>query len=299
MFLPFKDNLKSASFPVATAILIALNCAVYYFATSDPVANYTGAILYGLVPYELTHAGMQCVPLTSPTDMFCGTPAQVHAYYPGLPLPSTMLTIVTSMFLHGGLGHLIGNMLYLFVFGRALETALGRISYVMIYLLAGVAAELGQTLWNTSEQMPMVGASGAIAGVMGAYLLLFPSARVLSLFIVIPCRPRAFWVIGSWILLQFYLAWEVAGSGASGGVAVFAHIAGFAAGMALAYYAVGPEQIAKFRRMAVAFSSDAPISDGRRERVPIGARPDQTHVDAQTAPTSAPEQRYVAPPPTT
>lgn len=281
-----------------TAILIALNCGVYWFATSDPVASYTGAVLYGLIPYEVTHAGMQCVPLTSPTDMFCGTPDQVHAYYPGLPLPGTMTTIVSSMFLHGGLGHLAGNMLYLFVFGRALETALGRLSFVMVYLLSGVAAELGQTLWNTSAQFPMVGASGAIAGVMGAYLLLFPGAKVFSLFIIIPCRPRAFWVIGSWILLQFYLAWQVAGSGVQGGVAVFAHIAGFAAGMGLAYYAVGSEQIAKFRKMAAAFSSDAPISEGRRERVPVGARPEQTHVQAQMAPPApAPGQQYVAPRP--
>lgn len=302
MFIPFKDNLKSLNFPIITTILIALNCGVFWFATSDPISNYSGAILFGLIPYEVTHAGIQCVPVDSVNNMVCGTPQYIHSIYPGLTLPSTMLTIVSSMFLHGGLGHLLGNMLYLFVFGRSVEAALGRWSYLMVYLIAGVAADLGQTLWNLSSTVPLIGASGAIAGVMGAYLVMFPAARITSLFIIIPCRAPAWLVVGSWILLQFWAAWEAAGAGASGGIAVFAHIAGFSAGAALAYYAVGTEKIAEYREMARAFTSGAPIQRPDRERVAVGpglqSAAAAQAMAAQGQPQApAPGQPYVAPPP--
>lgn len=258
MFLPLKDNLRSANFPLVTAGLITINCLVFFLATSDAASSTDGAIRFGLIPYELTHSGIQCVPLHSLTDMYCGTPTQIHQIYPTVTLPSTLITVFSSMFLHAGLEHLLGNMLYLFVFGRALETALGRWMFLLVYLMCGVIALVGQTLWDINSTVPMVGASGAIAGLMGGYLLLFPGARVFSLFIIFPCRPRAFWVIGSWIILQLVMAWEMAGAGAQGGVAVFAHIAGFAGGAALTYFLIGSDRIPEFRRMARA--ADGPIA---------------------------------------
>lgn len=250
MFIPLKDNMPKATFPMMTFILIALNVAIYFMASSNPIAAQNTAILYGVIPYELTNAGTQCVPSADLMTMVCGTTAEIQAMYPGLDMPPTWMTVASSMFLHGGLMHLIGNMLFLFVFGGALENALGKLSFSLFYLVGGVAAVLGQTLWDTASPVPMVGASGAIASVLAGYMVLFPSAKILSLFIIFPMRVRAFWVIGSWIFFQFIDAYVAAGEGVSGGVAVWAHIGGFAAGAALTYLIVSHDQIEEYRRNA-------------------------------------------------
>ena len=156
-------------------------------------------------------------------------------------IPPPVLTIFTSMFLHGGVLHLVGNMLYLWIFGNNVEDTLGHGRFAVFYLVSGVAAAGAQTLVNPASGIPMVGASGAVSGVLGAYFLLFPYATVLTLvtfgffwrFIHLP----AMVVLGLWILFQFlsgYLSLSVA-SGAEGGVAFFAHIGGFVAGMALLF----------------------------------------------------------------
>ena len=155
--------------------------------------------------------------------------------------PYPVLTIFTSMFLHGGLLHLGGNMLYLWIFGNNVEDTLGHARFVVLYLATGAAAALAQALVNPVTGIPMVGASGAVSGILGAYLLLFPYATVLTLvtvgffwrFIHLP----AVVVLGLWIVFQFlsgYLSLGVAG-GAEGGVAFFAHIGGFFVGMALLF----------------------------------------------------------------
>lgn len=250
MFFPLKDNMPKVTFPVVTFVLIALNVVIYFMASSNPLAAQNAAIFYGVIPHEVVNPSHQCVPALDMSRMICGTTAEIQAIYPNLELPSTWLTVVTSMFLHGGLFHLISNMLFLFVFGGALENALGRLSFGLFYFVGGVAAILGQTLWNTAEMMPMVGASGAIASVLAGYLVLFPSAKILSLFIVFPVRVRAVWVIGTWIFFQFLAAYAEAGAGASGGVAYWAHIGGFLVGAALTYLLVDSEQIAAYRREA-------------------------------------------------
>ena len=156
-------------------------------------------------------------------------------------VPPAVLTIFTSMFLHGGLLHLGGNMLYLWIFGNNVEDTLGHARFLLLYLASGVAAAAAQTLVNPESGIPMVGASGAVSGVLGAYFILFPYATVLTLvtfgffwrFIHLP----AMVVLGLWIVLQFlsgYLSLSVA-SGAEGGVAFFAHIGGFFVGMALLF----------------------------------------------------------------
>jgi membrane associated rhomboid family serine protease len=148
---------------------------------------------------------------------------------------SPVMTVLTSMYLHGGWMHLLGNMLYLWIFGNNVEDAMGHVRFVIFYTLCGVAAALAQSLPNPESDIPMVGASGAISGVLGAYLLLYPHARVL---VLIPIglytrlvRLPALWVLGFWFVLQ--LLNSVLAAGAQGGVAWGAHIGGFIAGLAL------------------------------------------------------------------
>lgn len=292
MFLPLKDNMPKLTFPIVTFILMALNVAIYFMASSNPIAAQDTAILYGVIPYELTNAGSQCVPSPDMAKMICGTTAEIQALYPNLELPPTWMTVATSMFLHGGIWHLIGNMLFLFVFGGALENALGRLSFGLFYFVGGVAAVLGQTFWDTGSMIPMVGASGAIASVLAGYLVLFPSAKILSLFIIFPMRVRALWVIGSWIFFQFVDAYVAAGAGTPGGVAVWAHIGGFAAGAALTYLIVSSDQIGEYRR-------NARVASGLMVDPLVPYEPAITHYSQRYAPAqSAPGQvPYVAPPP--
>lgn len=150
-----------------------------------------------------------------------------------LVLVPAHLTIFTSMFLHGGILHLAGNMLYLWIFGNNVEDAMGHIRFVIFYLLCGIAAVTGQVLQNPDSQIPMIGASGAISGVLGAYLLLYPHARVLVAIplgiILYPVRLAAGWVLGFWFVIQIISS--VLADPGSVGVAWFAHIGGFLAGM--------------------------------------------------------------------
>lgn len=249
MFIPLKDNLPRSGFPLITALLIALNCFVFIVASSDPVENVEVTSQYGVVAYELTHAGKQCVSTLQET--ICGSDAQMRAKYPGLDFPPTSLTVLTSMFLHADWMHLIGNMLFLLVFGMALELALGRFVFASFYLIGGAAAVLLQTVWEMNSQLPMVGASGAISALLAGYLVLFPRAKVISLvFGFFPARVAAYWVIGTWLVTQLLMAWFGAAAGETGGVAVFAHLGGFAIGLPLTYLLMSRETIADCRQQA-------------------------------------------------
>lgn len=154
---------------------------------------------------------------------------------PELALVPPWTTVFTSMFLHGGWMHLIGNMLYLWIFGNNIEDAMGHGRYVVFYLLCGVAAVAAQALPNVDSETPMIGASGAISGVLGAYLLLYPHARVLVAipigFYLHTTRLPAGWVLIFWFVLQ--LLSQLLSGNQEGGVAFGAHIGGFVAGMAL------------------------------------------------------------------
>jgi len=149
-------------------------------------------------------------------------------------IPST-LTVFSSMFLHGGWMHLIGNMLYLWVFGNNIEASMGHVRFIVFYALCGIAAVLAQALPDTSSQIPMIGASGAISGVLGAYMLLYPMARVTVVIPIVILFYRikipALLVLGAWFLLQLYSSITTSSEG--GGVAFGAHIGGFIAGMIL------------------------------------------------------------------
>ena len=150
------------------------------------------------------------------------------------------LSVLTAMFLHGGWAHLLGNMLFLFVFGNNVEDRLGRLRFLAFYLVCGYAATYGFSLFFAGSTSPLVGASGAIAGVLGAYLVLFPRARVWSLltfFFFLPVRLPAWLVLGSWFVLQYLFARGAGLSEATGatGVAYLAHVIGFVTGVALVW----------------------------------------------------------------
>ncbi len=213
--IPLKDDIPSARLPVVTIALVAINCLVYLYLKSLGGAGYEGALFrLGTIPYEITH-GVQL----NPEGAF--------------PIP---LTLFTAMFLHGGFLHLAGNMLYLWIFGDNIEDRLGHVKFFVFYILSGVAASLLFVLTSPQSQIPMVGASGAIAGVLGAYMITFPKARILTLvffgfFIRVTPIPALF-LLGFWFLFQLLYALPSIGS-ASSGVAFFAHVGGFLAGIIL------------------------------------------------------------------
>ena len=192
---------------------------------------------YGAIPYELTHPGSDCG-LTADQTVVCEGQPGVSGSAPDQA--PWWVTAFTSMFMHGSLLHLGGNMLFLWIFGNNIEDSMGRPRFVAFYLLGGIAALAGQVLIDPDATMPTVGASGAIAAVLGGYAILYPRARVLTVvFIIIfftVVELPALLVLGLWFLLQLAygrptFAQPVGGEG--GGVAYFAHIGGFVFGLAL------------------------------------------------------------------
>ncbi|MEE9199485.1 MAG: rhomboid family intramembrane serine protease, partial [Dehalococcoidia bacterium] len=176
----------------------------------------------------------------------------VRDVYEGGP-PTVWLTLLTTMFIHGGWMHLLGNMLFLWVFGDNVEDRLGRVKYLLFYIITGLFASAAQLLVNFNSGIPAIGASGAIAGVLGAYFLLFPTSQirtVIFFFLITIISLPAYLLIGIWILLQFFSA--VAGSLGgtfAGGVAYWAHVGGFAAGFLIIAAFLGVSGVReRFRR---------------------------------------------------
>ncbi len=227
--LPLRDDLPRRTFPFFTVGLIGANVAVFLYQASlqlsaDPQALRAGQEFvseFGVIPCRLSGS---CLHVTA--------------------FPPPVVTVFTSMFLHGGLFHIGGNMLYLWIFGSNVEDMLGHSRFLVFYLLCGAAAAATQTLVHPDATVPMIGASGAVSGVLGAYLPAFPHARVLTLitfgffirFIYVP----AVIVLGFWIgvqVLNGLITWSNAAAGRDlgGGVAWFAHIGGFVAGLVLLF----------------------------------------------------------------
>ena len=235
--IPLKDDVPTQSYPLVTVSLIAANVVVYLYefvlgfpAGSSPAAAATAQRAYeafvyefGLVPCRL---GDVC-------------PDKLGTALAAAPAP--WLTVFTSMFVHGGLFHVGGNMLYVRIFGNNVEDSMGKLRFLLFYLLCGVAAAMAQYATDPSSTVPMVGASGAVSGALGAYLVLFPSARVWTLVVfgffwrVIPVP--ALVVLGFWIVVQvlngLITFGQGPGGGEGGGVAFLAHVGGFVAGMGL------------------------------------------------------------------
>ncbi len=210
LLLPLKDNNPTKRFPIITVIIIALNCLVFFYQKMlTPEQAYYFIVQFGYIPLEMT----SLVELT-----------------PDYPF-SVWLSPLTSMFMHSDYAHIAGNMLYLWIFGNNVEDFLGRTGFVFFYLMAGIAAIALFTGANTSGTVPLVGASGAIAGVMGAYFVKWPKAKVMVifwlLFFVRTFWLSAVWVLGGWIFLQIVMSVFSTNAGDVGGVAWFAHIGGF------------------------------------------------------------------------
>jgi len=213
--IPLKDVIPSRTWPGVTVAIIALNALVFLYQATLPDSGVeTFIVSYGLVPAQFS-----------------------------------VLTMLTSMFVHGGLGHVAGNLLYLWIFGDNVEDRLGHGRFLLFYLGTGVVAALAQTAMDPGSTIPMVGASGAIAGVMGGYFVLYPQSRVLTLFpfpLMLFEVPAVFF-LGLWFLIQFLnglgssLA-AAAGRGLPGGIAFWAHVVGFAAGVLLVRVMRRPER---------------------------------------------------------
>jgi membrane associated rhomboid family serine protease len=215
MLFPFRDDNPTRSAPAVTMALIAMNVLVFLYQFSLPEsAGQRFIYSFGMIPAVLL-GGAQLPP--------------------ELAAVPSWATVFSSMFMHGGIMHIVGNMLFLWVFGNNIEDAMGHLRFVVFYLVCGVAAALTQGFSDTSSEIPMIGASGAVSGVLGAYLVLHPKAHVhtllfLGFFVRVITLP-AMAVLGIWFVLQLVSATMAPAGG--GGVAFLAHIGGFIAGAAL------------------------------------------------------------------
>jgi membrane associated rhomboid family serine protease len=285
--IPLKDNVPTTRFAVVTVALIAINVAVFVWQLSfsgnvdsqnDPGLRTLGlsprdenSIEYGAIPYRLAHPGKECAAgATESSDgleasVVCeGTADYRHAkelaaahQAPFVPLdePPWIETAFTSMFMHGGILHIAFNMLFLWVFGNNIEDMMGRLKYLAFYLVGGLVALYAQALVDPGSTVPTIGASGAIAAVLGAYALLHPRAKVLTLifiiFFVTLVEIPAMVLLGIWFVLQFIPAiGQAAAPVAGGGVAYFAHVGGFIFGilvMLVARRFISDERLASLR----------------------------------------------------
>ncbi len=220
--------------PYVNYIFIAINILVFIVYQKFG-SNIDFTFSYATVPAEILSGHDIVTAATNVHDPISGQEVTI----PGLGITAipVWLTLITSMFMHGGIAHLGGNMLYLWVFGDNLEDKLGHARYFFFYMLCGILASLTHVfsdyLFGENHLIPSLGASGAISGVMGGYLLLFPTKRVTILFIIFFIRVPAFIVLGSWILLQVANGTGYLGGSEASGIAYAAHIGGFFAGMLL------------------------------------------------------------------
>ncbi|GAB4331373.1 MAG: rhomboid family intramembrane serine protease [Calditrichia bacterium] len=226
---PIKDDVQARSFPFVTIGLIFINTVIFFFE-----------IKLSEEELKMLFSGLGIIP------------ARYFADLPGgSPLKPEYIRLFTSMFLHGGWFHIIGNMWYLWIFGDNVEDRMGHGRFLIFYLLCGVGAGLTHIYLNPASTVPTIGASGAISGVMGAYFMLYPRARVLTLipifffieFIEVP----AFFYLGIWALMQFFQGTvSFIAPEAAGGVAVWAHFGGFVIGMFLVFFFRKPKRAYRY-----------------------------------------------------
>jgi membrane associated rhomboid family serine protease len=211
MLIPLKDNNPSRSYPVVNITFLLANVVVFLYQLALP-------------PYD-----QKLFILSNAT-----IPARIPAFLDGrVGFEAAFLPLITSMFLHSGFLHLAGNMLFLWIFGDNVEDVFGHLPYLLFYLSCGLGAELLHVLFNLGSTIPALGASGAISGVMGAYMVLFPRERILTLVFIFVVPIPAVFILGYWFLLQFLAGIDALGTSAKGGVAVWAHVGGFLLGVLL------------------------------------------------------------------
>ncbi len=215
MFIPLKDLNPSRTYPFVNITLILANIAVFIYTIGLEATLPHRAFESLLLPYSTV-------------------PARIPAFLAGhTGFEVAFLPLVTSMFLHSGLLHIAGNMLFLWIFGDNVEDFFGHFTYLFFYLACGIGAGLLHIIFNFHSSIPAVGASGAISGVMGAYMLLYPRARVLTLVFIFPLPVPAVVFLGLWYVMQFLAGLSTIGMKVTGGVAVWAHVGGFLLGMLL------------------------------------------------------------------
>lgn len=225
MLFPLKDHNPSRTFPVITVGLIAINTAIFLLQTTNPAITAQ----YAMIPAEITgsqQAVLEAIRAAGPFALQRMDPQVLQRLFETGPAVPVHMTPFSSMFLHGSWLHLLANMWSLWIFGNNVEDALGKLRYLLIYLIWGFFAGWSHVLFNWTSPIPTVGASGAIAGVMGAYLLLFPGARLdcmLFYIIIAFVEVPAIFFLLFWLASQFLVY--------SPGVAYLAHIGGFVAGM--------------------------------------------------------------------
>jgi membrane associated rhomboid family serine protease len=234
---PLKDNIPTDRTPVLTIAFIAINVLVYFLLQKGGILSGPddGIVVdWGVIPYELTNPGSNCD--LAGERLACEGMAGVSGT--ASDQPPTLLTVLSSMFMHGSILHLGGNMLFLWIFGNNVEDSMGRLRFVAFYLAGGIAAIALQTLANPDAAVPTIGASGAVAAVLGGYILLYPRARVVTVIFIIffftILELPALLILGFWFLQQIFFGfYEVANpAGGGGGVAYFAHVGGFVFGLA-------------------------------------------------------------------
>ena len=223
--IPFKDNIPSRTYPLVTILLIGVNLLVFLYELSIPESQLAGFFeLNGLVPSRIKEIGVQ--PLSTGLAVTRGT--------------------LFSMFLHAGWLHLIGNMWYLWIFGDNIEDRMGHLRFLGFYVLCGIVASLTHVAFHSESSVPTIGASGAVAGVLGAYLISYPFARILTVIPFIIVWPvvqlPAIGVLGFWFAVQIVNGtMGLGGNGAAGaGIAWWSHIGGFLAGLVLVRFLARP-----------------------------------------------------------
>jgi rhomboid family protein len=211
MFIPLKDLNPRRTFPIVNAALILTNVVVFVYQLTLPV--------HALKQFVLDNATI---------------PARFPAALAGhAPWEAAFLPVLTSMFLHAGIAHIVGNMLFLWIFGDNVEDFYGHFTYLVFYLVCGVGAGMLHIFFNWNSTLPSLGASGAISGVMGAYLILYPRSRILTLVFIFLIPIPAVVILVLWFVLQFASGVSSLGMATSGGVAWWAHVGGFLLGMGI------------------------------------------------------------------
>jgi membrane associated rhomboid family serine protease len=209
VFIPLKDLNPRRSYPIVNTALILINVLVFFYQ------------------YTLSPQAFKIFMTANAT-----VPARFPAWLSGhAPFEAAFLPLVTSMFLHAGIMHIAGNMLFLWIFGDNVEDFYGHITYLFFYLVCGIGSGLLHVFFNLNSAVPALGASGAISGVMGAYALLYPRSRILTLVFIFLVPIPAVIILGFWFVLQFFAGISSLGMTATGGVAVWAHVGGFLLGM--------------------------------------------------------------------
>ena len=231
---PLKDNIPTENTAFVTIALILINVFVYFVLQKGGILDGPDDVTvvdWGAIPYEVTHIGENCAVTPDGTALACGDGVGNG--------PSTILTLFASMFMHGSILHLGGNMLFLWIFGNNVEDSMGPVKFLAFYLLGGLAALAGQVIVEPNAIVPTIGASGAVAAVLGGYILLYPKARVVTLIFIVffftILELPAMLILGFWFVQQVAFGYfDLANpQGGGGGVAYFAHIGGFAFGLLL------------------------------------------------------------------